>query len=535
MRKVWYVMVVTLGFGLLAAFAQPIVTSPLPAEILTMTVQEVIRLSPEGDAEIVRIVNVPPSPLADLYAQYWKAYAEQEEVRRQFSAELEKEYQIMLGIKPPPELMRIKPPPEMALLAAAPMEIQVTAKIPGLVRYDPKQKVYSVLVGPQTKEIQDWAVHNRLTSFIFQSMYLESLPKEQVLKQHKETRFELPKDAKILNRDELLRLKWRTDLGGGTVLTGFIKVEENAVVFMEELNLAEKPPTILVEVPLPTMEALAKHGIFGIQYSLPEVKPLPVPPPTGFAPPTNWSGSWSYSYSRTISATISFPNGSVTPSATPSIYFGAYLGWEFKSWWEGGGLKWFQAYIDVNPSLTASLNASITRAVSATKSITVWSYDQTFWFWVDYIPVWITLSIEASAQASVSAQAKVDFRASGSAGATNRLGARWEGGWRMIRSYSSWASSPSFSVSAGAKTTLTAGPELSFAAYVYSVAGPFVALTPYLKAEITVNPNRWALKAGFTASGGVELAGWLKSFLGGIPSYSVDFYTWEKEIGSGSW
>ncbi len=535
MRKVWYVVPITLGFGLLVGFAQPIVTSLLPPEILTMTVQEVIRLSPEGDAEIIRTINVPPSPLAELYVQYWKAYAAQEEVRRQFSGELEKEYQIMLGVKPPPELMQIKPPPEIGVLAAAPMEIQIIAKIPGVVRYDPKQKVYFILLGPQTKEMQDWAVHNRLTSFIFQSMYLGSLPKEQVLKQHRETRFELPKDAKILNRDELLRLSWRTDLGGGTLLTGFVKVEDNVVIFVEELNLVEKPPTNLAAAPLPTMEALAKHGIFGIQYCLPEVKPLPVPPPTGFVPPTNWSGSWGYSYSRTVSATINFPNGSVTASTTPSLYFGAYLGWEFKPWWQGGGLKWFQAYIDVNPSLTASLNASITRAMSAQRSVTLWNYGQDFWFWVDWIPVWIRLSIEASVQASVSAQARVNFNASGSAGATNRLGARWEGSWSMIRSYSPSASSPSFAVSAGAATTTTAGPELSLAAYVYNVAGPFVALTPYLKAELTVNPNSWALKAGFKASGGVKLAGWLESFLGGIPSYSVDFYTWETLIGSGSW
>jgi hypothetical protein len=90
-------------------------------------------------------------------------------------------------------------------------------------------------------------------------------------------------------------------------------------------------------------------------------------------------------------------------------------------------------------------------------------------------------------------------------------------------------------VTTGANATTTAGPGLVLAAYVYNLAGPFVSLTPYLKGELRVSPNTWALRAGFNASGGVRLAGWLRHLLGGLGSYSVDFYRWETTIGTGPW
>ncbi|MCS7216730.1 MAG: hypothetical protein NZ924_03450 [Candidatus Bipolaricaulota bacterium] len=547
-RKPWEMLKLFLAFAVAVGigYGQPVSEPPKPPgippppEILSIQGQEVIRISPEGDAGIERLLIVPPSPLTELYAGYWKAYGEQPDVRKNFVEELQKQYLILLGSRVAEPL--IKPaPPEPALLAAQPFQVRVTATLPRLARYDPKEGIWHVAVGPQISEMVEAAVHARLSSLIFQSLYLESLPKEQQLEQRREVRFELPERARLLNGEELARLRWFVDFGGGTYLKGMVKVEDRVVILVEELIQTERPPANLLEEKMaPTaMDALAKFGVFTIKYSIPGVIPTPVPPapPTGFVPPTNWSMDWGFSYSHTVSATLPHsPSGStVTVSATPSLYFGAHLGWEFKPWWQGDGLKWFEAWIDINPSMSASLTATITQSLAWNKSVTLWTYSRDFYFCVLCFPVWIRLLIEASAHASVSAAARVGFSAQASAGATNRLGARWEGGWRKIVSRSPWASHPSFSVTTGANATTTAGPGLALAAYVYNVAGPFVQLTPYLKGEVRVSPRTWTLKAGFTASGGVQLAGWLQSFLTGLGSYSVDFYTWETTIGSGTW
>lgn len=507
---------------------------PRPAS-LPLVCREVIRLAPDGTATMERIISVPPSPLRDLYAEYSKEL-EKPEVREDFLAQLKKQYYILLGI--PLEAPLIAPPP-MALLAivAQPVELKATASIPGLARFDPEQKVWRVAVGPQVKETQDMAVHEQLSSMIFRSLYLESLPGEQRFELHREVRFELPSGARLRNAEELRKLRWNVDFGRGTYLRGSLRVEERAVVLVEELVQTE----LAVKLPFePDLFArLATYGIFTILYELPVVTPIPIPPKPPVIPPGNWSGDWSVSVSPgTLSTTISHTGGSsIRVTATPSLYFGAHLGWEFRPWWEGGGLRKFEAWIDVNPSFSASATFDILTSLTWEKSVTLWSRGWRFWFWVDLVPVWINLTVEISADGTVEAGARTKFTCSASAGSTNRLGAKWERGpgWSRIVSRSPWASSPTFTVTIGAAVTGTAGPGLKLAAYVYDVAGPFVKMSPYLKGRIRTSPKDWTLWAGFKASGGVELAGWLRSLLGGLGSYSADFYTWETTLSTGTW
>ena len=512
---------------------------PITPSLQTLLIEclETVALSPEGQAQVTRILRVPPSPLSELYQAYWEAYSRDESVRKNFQEAIQKQFQIFLGSAGTE--LRVTPP-ATALLAAQPMEVTVVLTFLALARYVPDQRFWEITLGPQTRELQNSAVHEFLNAFLLPSLYLASLPGEQVLVRRREARFLLPKGAQVLNVEELGRTSWSVDFGGGTSLRGHVRVEQNLVLFTEELILMEKAPVLLVdERTLPAIyRALASYGVFKIRYSLaggPVHSALPSPS-AELGLPQNFSGDWGYSYSRTISANLGLPSGgSLSVSATPSLYFGAHLGWEFKPWWEGGGLRKFEAWIDLNPSLTASLNASVSGTLRWEKSVDVWSYGVDFWFWVDYVPVWIRLSIEASIAASVNAAARVNFTASASAGGTNRLGARWEGGWTKIATRSPWASRPSFSVTTGAATTLAAGPELALAAYVYNVAGPFVAFTIYDKAEIKISPKTRSLGIGFKASGGVKLAGWLQNLLGGLGSYSVDFYTWETTLASGSW
>ncbi len=530
-RRIGLFLILVAAIGYAAVPPEPIAI-PRPAS-LPLVCREVIRLAPDGTATMERIISVPPSPLRDLYAEYGRELGKPE-VQENFLDQLKKQYLILLGV--PIQAPMIAPPPAALLaIVAQPVELKATASIPGVARFDPKQGLWQVKVGPQVKETQDMAVHEQLSSMIFRSLYLNSLPGEQRFELRREVRFELPPRARLRNAKELGALRWSVDLGGGTYLRGSLRVEERAVTLVEELVQTELAIKLPFEPDL--LARLATYGIFTILYDLPGVTPISILPEPPVIPPGNWSGDWSVSVSPgALSTTISHTGGSsIRVTATPSLYFGAHLGWEFRPWWEGGGLKKFEAWIDVNPSISASATFDILTGLTWERSVTLWSRGWRFWFWVDLVPVWINLTVEISADGTVAATARTKFTCSASAGSTNRLGANWEGGWSRIVSRSPWASSPTFAVTTGAAVTGTAGPGLKLAAYVYDVAGPFVKMSPYLKGRVRTSPRDWTLWAGFKASGGVQLAGWLQTLLGGLGSYSVDFYTWETTVGNGGW
>lgn len=506
------------------------------AATLSVSCTEVIRVSPEGHASIVRTLTVPPSLLTEPYRTYAEALQAQVEAREDFANELQRQYRVLLNASFH-DIRTVIRRPEVGLMATVPIVIEATAEVPGLAKLRDGEGIWLLPVGPQDHETQELAFDAIFNGMVFRSLLLASFDGEQRFEAHRETRFELPKGARILNGAALAELRWSLEFGGGTSITARLEVGEHLVTLRENLVQTENPPEPrAAEV---ASASIAGYGVFTIEYSTPSLLPLPIQPipSSSYVSPHNWSKDWSYSTGTNVSCPLPDPYGSgssVQLQANPSLYFGTHLGWQFKK----GNLKRFDAWIQVNPKLSATAIVNLTKSVTWTVSKDLWDYSQTYVFFVDFVPVWITLSLEITGTASVTASATSKFTCSSYLSNINKLGATWTGSWSAIAENTSPSvTSPTFSLTTGATVGATAGPELCLAAYIYSVAGPFVSLTPYLKAELSASSGghgSWTFKGGFTASGGVKLAGWLEDYLG-LGSYSTDFYSWEKTLKTGTW
>lgn len=99
----------------------------------------------------------------------------------------------------------------------------------------------------------------------------------------------------------------------------------------------------------------------------------------------------------------------------------------------------------------------------------------------------------------------------------------------MSKSYN--YSGVNFSANAKANAWSKGELPLSFNAYVYYVAGPKLQLTPWIRADLNAsvgdsNQVGYAVKGGMKLTGGIAMAGRLKSICSGAPS--VEYTLWSK-------
>jgi hypothetical protein len=510
-----------------------------------------IQIGSNGDAEIERSLVIKPSSLTTLYTEYWEAYNGGTGVVEDFLQDLQKQYLILTGnmIKDTSVDFGLMP-------GITWYEMKVTGKVPGAAQYDANEKVWTVSVKPSTSalaealgvDLRELAVDEQVSSLIYMSLFTENLTGEQKWDVSCYYQFELPQAANITNRAELEGRQWEVDFGGGTTLTGNLTVEDGLVTLSEELVQTESDPDKLTGEG--TMEsvlkAVAEYGVFTIKYRLPVPTPVPVPGPgqnatlsimqvTGPVPRADFSKDWKWHWSYPVSRTFTFDDGSsLTASATPSLDFRAYLGWSI-SWWK---LQEFWAYITVNPAISASATATMTKSYQWDDSYTFTGYTNDFSFWVGVVPVWIRFSVTPEAKASVDAEAKATFSASSSFEINGTLGLRWKrnDGWTTEKSWTKTAELVDFDVTLKGSATAQAGPKLTLAAYVYNVAGPYAYLYAYVKGNVDVVESSctWDLKAGLQVGGGVKLAGWLQKLLKLNTRSADSIPPWEVTITSGS-
>jgi hypothetical protein len=515
-------------------------------EVLPRQLTESVRIGAEGDAQIARTLTVPPSPLVTLYTEYWEAYNgadnKAEEIRDRFASDLQKQYMILLGQPLSGNL-------SVELVSTSPFEIEVNATLPDASRYDPDEEVWLVVVGPQVEDLQEAVVDQYLTSLMFMSMFLESLPGEQRFRMDREVRFELPEGASIENEAELSELEWEVDFGGGTTLTGALMLgeERDTVTFVESLIQTESVPTSLVEeeTAADVTAAVEGYGAFTIKYSLLSAFLSSIPPmrATQIIPLLDFSVLLGFHSGPHECYPYSFHNGwgEGFLSGCHDLDFDAYLGWGWKSIWEGGGLKWFETYVDVNPSIHAMLWATTTSGIHVDYQKNVWRYEYQLWFCVYCVPVEISFVIEIDAYVNGEINGHVDFLADLDIENRSQLGARWEdGSWEDVYQQMRWPHNELIEINAAVWTDLWAGPVLAFSAYAYNIAGPFALLTPLLRYQTQPwfdieNVGDWSLSVEFELSGGVRLAGWLRDLIPGPDSISTDLYEATHVVAHGSY
>jgi len=523
-----------------------IIDIPVPdGERLSLRQQEVIQISPDGLGTLEWSLSTHQPALANLYQIYWEQFETDPAVKEDFFDQLQQEYVPSLSTQVEGVQMK-RTPLEPTSVAGSAREIRLTAQLPYLANYDPKSEVWHVVIGPQSLDALNSFWNQMLTEMIFRALLMESFPGQQQFEQRRETRFELPKGAVLANRQELEGLRWYLDFGGGTSLRATLKLEDQAVIVMEDLVQTEEEPTNLMTEDGRTalFDSLSKYKSFVVKYAQdPQVaaswQPRFVTPQNR---PDQFSRSWQFSVAPTIYATFDNSHGlprgsSFTLSAQPSFTFGTFLGWRFSR----GRFEWFNANITVNLGLiaTGTLNINIGLNRSWTRTRTMWALTRDFFFWIGTLPVWIRLRPEINVTASLAAGLPVELSASTGLSVSSTTGVLYNGsGWSPQVNFSVNPSSPSLNVRRGNPgITASVGPTLILGAYVYNLAGPFVSLGFSLNGQLSVLPSRtWALSSLVQATGGFRAATWLNNLLRfPIPSLNYDFFTWQRLLRSGTW
>lgn len=509
-------------------------------EQLSLFFKEVIHISPEGHGTLERSLTTSSSLLINLYKMYWEQFETEPTVSEDFSTQVEREYVLLLDTKPESFQTR-RAPLELTAFPNGQTEVhRLTAQLPYLASYDPNNNVWYVTIGPQGPEALDIAWNQTLTEMIFRAFLLESQPGQQRFEYHRETRFELPEEAVLTNREELENLSWTLDFGGGTALKAMLKLEDKAVTLVEDLIQSEEEPTHLVteEGRAILYDSFKKYKTFVIKY----LQDSKAAAPAASKPKTfkslgirEYSKTWSFQYSKSKSMTLVYdPSyGSMTLKASAGFTATAYVGWRFS----GSKLQWFEARIDLTPGLNISAAIDAKKGWSWNKTIPFWSYSNRFVF--TYAPpVYITLAVNVDAKGSISARAKAGLGLQTGLQINSSGGVQYNGtNWTRIGGYNVSYQSPSVNVGVGTGITASAGPVLTLTAYVYDVAGPFLSIETSLIGKLQAAPQRtWELRARVQPTTGLKASKWIRKLLDwDLPQLTYSFNPWEQTLRSGSW
>lgn len=516
--------------------------APALGEDLPRKASEEFVLKSGGNAEFIRVEEVPESELGVIYARHGKAVSENQDVRKNLISE---------AVKALAHLYTVKARLELADQDVRDKSLKRTLKgeFRGLGRTDVQDKTaraINVRQFPDEKKDEQ-----RLLAFyeavldarMFETAALGSIKGNQTLKGTTTTLYRLPAGAQILNLKELDQT-WKVDFGGGNLIEGKLSANEKdaTVTYVEAITVTEDDPkNLLAEKNETLFENLRKCGSFIIRYR--EAK-AEADGPAGDAlalaeacpvPGLDFSGSWSTTCSAPLTASWSYQTLTIAPSVVLSLSLGATITWEHHwvkvSWWQWKyKLKKFECKLVATPGADATVTVSSGAQISKQWSKDIITKTTYFNFSVGFVPVWIVLE----GKLKVGAEATVGGVISASAGAkatvTNNLTVKWQNGWSKSSSFSKSLQFKNISADAQVDASATASAPFRVSAYIYYIAGPYAELKPWIKAHTCAQANStvkfsYDITTGIDIHGGAAMAGWLKSLCDNLPSYNTTFTT----------
>jgi hypothetical protein len=175
----------------------------------------------------------------------------------------------------------------------------------------------------------------------------------------------------------------------------------------------------------------------------------------------------------------------------------------------GGQVSLFRAALTADLDVNADLQVAAAAALTAGTSVTLASTPPVVLTqWIGPVPVveTVTVTLVASAYASTTASATLDFGTTTlHAGLTAGAQYTSRGGWQPIYqpsvTFDHAAPSLTPQVTAGAQLAL----DLRAQVLLYGVAGPYVQVGPYVRAQVTAPPPAAATRVGLQGSFGGEL------------------------------
>jgi len=529
------------------------------ASRLLVTMQENLKVLENGSSELSLFINVPPSPLAEMYRRFLGApsNASCEEivpipesvplsndtnlmlpVRKEFYKSMEQQQQSSFGIEATifdSSMMPRSNLDEFRLWLSAEASLPI-ADVTSIGSSDE----WKMAFGPKDENATASSI---FTNIQLVQMMLASLPGEQVYECLWTTRIELPPSAVILDTAEFSRLYWVMDLGGGTCVSSFVTLEGAGTIVLNERTIVTEGETRGTSES--SSYALSRYRVFDIEFLLPHSSPLQIVSQNATCV-GDWSRDWTQSWTRTES--YDFPligplEASLT--ATANLTLSGHIAWDF-DWWRG--LSFFESWMQVETSLELGFFVGAVGSYAQQWSHTFFTLEQRYWFWVPAflfpVLVWVDLRFDATGTLAVTAFGKIGISAGAKVASKFKAGVRWtrESGWREIKDSPNWTqeyTEPTIVAEAGA--SLRAGLNCRLSFLFYDVAGPFVEFEPYATATAAcryVPPagpeGSWEIAANFRVAAGATFAGWIKTLIG-LRDWAVTLLDRKLWSWSGTW
>lgn len=387
-----------------------------------------------------------------------------------------------------------------------------------------KDYIWKINIGPLNL--------NSATSLTFAKIgfikqMLESLPGEQKYKSNWTTTFILPENGTLLNGGAIEGLNWSINFGNGTLLYSSLRVENSKIILLEQMVVTENNKT----VPLDQLyENFSDYKSFKINCSTSAF-------PTDVEPELySWWGEWGTSWYWKVSLfdfsyATQFGNGDGNLYVNGGIDLEGYIGAEwlivltsFEAWVKPG----FHGEVDVE------FNGAIAWEHTWSWKIFEKSWDYTFF--IGWIQVYTTIRCTVTTEIEVNIEGELDVTAGVSANGFLKAGAKWTiwQGWQKINehgiNFNHDFSLEKCEIGASLRPSLTPRVAVLF----YEVAGPFLEVEGYglINAKNLLSPSnvKWSVKAGINVNAGITY-GWLLKWLG-LPEFKWTLFNVEYEIWS---
>lgn len=515
-------------------------------------IQERIEVMLDGSAVITRTEFIPESDLRKIYIAHYETMQKDEESFKNYLDELTKHYYLLYGTTPSFTAQDVKMTKD-----SRGYTFITTMKVPGFVRLQGDLFLIT-RKGFENEKMAEKLMpkyfENEIDGKLFESAFLQS--EKNSLLTERQVEIILPKGSYLESIkptffSKVEPGKWFVDMGGGTTYEATLEKTQSGVVLKEIIITNGGTPKYLLDQKksAEVLQALRDYASFNLFFSSKEMmnqKSLTKPVAHKIA--NDFSGSWSFSVSsgELLSYTFTYQTLSVTPKITVTLTFTASLLWEHE-WVKTGWFSWsyrfkkFESVVSLTPSLTPSLEVSSGGTIEKNWSRNLFTRSKTVSFWVGCVPVVLNLEAKLDAEAMAKIYGSIGFKTWATFSVTTSLKVTYQNGsWNKTPSCSASYSGVNFQANAKIGAEAQGSLPFTLSAYVYYVAGPFVKLTPWIKGETSAsvgssNQVGYTITGGLTASGGVQMAGWLKDLCGGIPSVSYDFWEWKRTLASGTY
>ncbi|MEJ5228516.1 MAG: hypothetical protein WHT65_00790 [Pseudothermotoga sp.] len=516
----------------------------LVAEQFKRTIEERIEIQQDGSAIITRTETIPESELAKFYIEHYENMLKDKSIFKFFLYEFTKEYYFLYGTTPTFSINQIEASEKNGF------KWTITMKAQGLLRSDENGHFIFSRKGfggneKLAEQLLPKYFESQIDDKLFTSAFLKS--EKNSLQTVRYTEVILPEGSKIENITPEFFVKrkfeetMKVDFGAGNNYSASFDRTDKGYALKEVIVTNGGKPEKLLDSKSSSLvlNDLKDYTAFKVVFWNGKMKPETLSKPVEHEVKNDFSGNWSFSVSsgELLSYTFTYGTLSVTPKITVTLTFNVSLLWEHE-WVRTGWFSWsyrfkkFESVVSLTPSFTPSLTVSSGGNISRNWSRNLFTKSKTITFWVGTVPVILVLEAKLDAEATAQIYGSIGFTVSATYSLTTSLKITYQNGsWSKTPSYTTNYSGINFQANAKIGADAIGKLPFTLTGYVYYVAGPFVRLTPWIEGTTNAsvgssNQVGYTIKGGLTATGGVQMSGWLQSLCGGIPSISYDFFTW---------